>query len=89
MSQPRNDRGKGKQDQGPKNDINCIEFKYEQLQEATKKFCDSCKLGEGGFGPVYKGTLLYTTVAIKQLRKVSMRQCFYFKFNLFIVLGKW
>ena len=76
MSQPRNDRGKGKLDQIAEN-INCIKFKYEQLQEATRKFCDSCKLGEGGFGPVYKGTLLYTTVAIKKLRTVSVRQFSY------------
>ena len=84
MSHPHN---KGKPD---KNDINCIEFSYDQLQKATKKFCDSCKLGEGGFGPVYKGTLLYTTVAIKQLRKVSVSYFkARFKVNLFILLGKW
>lgn len=71
MSQPRN--GKGKPDQESNGqDINCIEFKYQQLQEATKYFCEKCKLGEGGFGPVYKGVLLYTTVAIKKLRKVSV-----------------
>ncbi|XP_022720839.1 receptor-like serine/threonine-protein kinase SD1-7 [Durio zibethinus] len=27
------------------------------LQTATKQFCDENKLGEGGFGPVYKGKL--------------------------------
>ena len=64
----RSDKGK-RQDESP---INCIEFKYEQLQKATKEFNENCKLGEGGFGPVYKGTLLYTTVAIKRLRKVSL-----------------
>lgn len=53
------------------NSINCIEFTYKQLQDATNTFCESCKLGEGGFGPVFKGSLLHTTVAIKQLRKVS------------------
>ena len=63
MSQPRNDKGDSS--------INCIEFTYVQLQKATKNFNENCKLGEGGFGPVYKGTLLYTTVAIKRLRKVS------------------
>ena len=75
MSRPRNEVDK--------NDINCIKFSYKQLQEATKNFCESCKLGEGGFGPVFKGTLLYTTVAIKKLRKVStskfeskLRQCY-------------
>lgn len=48
---------------------NCIEFAYAQLQKATEHFDETCKLGEGGFGPVYKGTLLHTTVAIKRLRK--------------------
>lgn len=70
MSQPRND--KGKPNQQPDDSINCIEFTYKQLKAATKDFSDSCKLGEGGFGPVYKGLLLFTTVAIKKLRKVSI-----------------
>ena len=66
MSQPRIDKSKP-----DGNDINCIEFTYKQLQGATSDFSDSLKLGEGGFGPVFKGNLLYTTVAIKRLRKVS------------------
>ena len=69
MSQPRYgyDKGRGQED----SPINCIEFKYVQLKNATENFDEKCKLGEGGFGPVYKGILLYTTVAIKRLRKVS------------------
>jgi len=54
-----------------KEDSNCIEYRFKQIQDATKNFCSSCRLGEGGFGPVYKGKLLHTIVAIKQLRKVS------------------
>ncbi|XP_065882671.1 interleukin-1 receptor-associated kinase 4-like [Dysidea avara] len=56
---------------GSSKDSNCIEFGYKQLRDATKNFCESCRLGEGGFGPVYKGKLLHTIVAIKQLRKES------------------
>lgn len=54
------------------NGISCIEFTYDQLNKATNDFSENCKLGEGGFGPVFKGTLLYTIVAIKKLRTVSV-----------------
>ncbi|KAL5858692.1 hypothetical protein ACOSQ3_006150 [Xanthoceras sorbifolium] len=33
------------------------EFKYKELKKATNNFNESMKLGEGGFGIVYKGTL--------------------------------
>lgn len=54
----------------------CIHFDYEELSKATKGFNNlsvkkgGFKLGEGGFGPVYKGTLRHSEVAIKILRKV-------------------
>ncbi|KAL3597797.1 hypothetical protein D5086_009434 [Populus alba] len=34
------------------------EFKYKELKKATSNFHESMKLGEGGFGIVYKGVLL-------------------------------
>ncbi|KAL5577713.1 hypothetical protein UlMin_019412 [Ulmus minor] len=43
-------------------------FSYAELRAATEDFHSSNKLGEGGFGDVYKGTLLDgRLVAVKQL----------------------
>ena len=53
----------------------CVHFPYADLKEATKSFDQrpvkdgGCKLGEGGFGPVFKGTLRFTDVAIKGISK--------------------
>jgi len=38
-------------------------FTYAELQQATRNFAGSAKIGEGGFGPVYKGFLDGRTVA--------------------------
>ncbi|CAI5987462.1 unnamed protein product [Closterium sp. NIES-65] len=44
-------------------------FPYEELEEATDGFSDSNKLGEGGFGPVYRGILADgMPVAVKVLK---------------------
>ncbi|KAK9031013.1 hypothetical protein V6N11_032411 [Hibiscus sabdariffa] len=43
-------------------------FSYSELKACTEDFSPSKKLGEGGFGPVYKGTLSDgRVVAVKQL----------------------
>jgi Protein tyrosine and serine/threonine kinase len=49
----------------------CVEYSYSELQDATNNFHQSVKLGEGGFGIVYKGILRNTTVAIKILKEGS------------------
>ncbi|GLT67281.1 hypothetical protein SLA2020_396020 [Shorea laevis] len=50
----------------PTEDI-LVTFKYSELKSATKNFAE--KLGEGGFGCVFKGTLPNSvTVAVKRLR---------------------
>ena len=60
----------------------CLHFDKKELSEATDNFnrrpvrLGGCKLGEGGFGPVFRGVLRHTEVAIKILRnvpKVTMR----------------
>ncbi|KAL7204318.1 hypothetical protein ACSBR2_017399 [Camellia fascicularis] len=49
-------------------------FSYAELRAATEDFHPANKLGEGGFGPVYKGTLNDgRVVAVKQL-SVASRQ---------------
>ena len=55
----------------------CLHFEYRALEEATNRFDKrslskgGCKLGEGGFGPVFKGELKHTEVAIKVLRRTQ------------------
>ncbi|XP_030971278.1 probable LRR receptor-like serine/threonine-protein kinase At1g56140 isoform X2 [Quercus lobata] len=47
-------------------------FSYAELRSATDDFNPSKKLGEGGFGPVFKGTLYDgRIVAVKQLSVAS------------------
>ncbi|KAL1356468.1 hypothetical protein AAHE18_05G186500 [Arachis hypogaea] len=43
-------------------------YSIEEIEEATQKFSAAFKIGEGGYGPVYKGELDHTPVAIKLLR---------------------
>ncbi|KAH9302306.1 hypothetical protein KI387_013889, partial [Taxus chinensis] len=43
-------------------------FNFEELAEATENFHDNKKLGEGGFGAVYKGTTRdRKEIAVKKL----------------------
>ncbi|KAF2943902.1 probable LRR receptor-like serine/threonine-protein kinase At1g53440 [Oryza sativa Japonica Group] len=47
-------------------------FSLKEIESATKNFDPANKIGEGGFGPVYKGTLANgTTVAVKKLSSQS------------------
>ncbi|KAF8086799.1 hypothetical protein N665_0612s0019 [Sinapis alba] len=48
------------------------QYDFKTVEAATNKFSSSNKLGEGGFGEVYKGTLSNgTEVAVKRLSKKS------------------
>ncbi|CAL5059266.1 unnamed protein product [Urochloa decumbens] len=47
-------------------------FTLKEIEYATKHFDPANKIGEGGFGPVYKGTLADgTTIAVKKLSSKS------------------
>ncbi|KAL4599912.1 hypothetical protein ACB092_11G161200 [Castanea dentata] len=55
-----------------KKDVELPLFSYESVSAATNNFSDANKLGEGGFGPVYKGKLLKgQEIAVKMLSKRS------------------
>ncbi|KAF9678119.1 hypothetical protein SADUNF_Sadunf07G0001900 [Salix dunnii] len=50
------------------NDIRYRRYSIEEIEEATQYFSESKKIGEGGYGPVYKCYLDHTAVAVKVLR---------------------
>jgi chromosome segregation ATPase len=44
------------------------EFKLSEIEEATQNFDESRKIGQGGYGSIYKGLLRQKEVAIKMLQ---------------------
>nr|XP_009417400.1 PREDICTED: putative receptor-like protein kinase At4g00960 [Musa acuminata subsp. malaccensis] len=53
---------------------NSLLFDFETLKVATNNFSDANKLGEGGFGPVYKGVLSGgQEIAVKRLSRSSQQ----------------
>ncbi|KAK3031320.1 hypothetical protein RJ639_035226, partial [Escallonia herrerae] len=51
-----------------KSDVRYRKYSIEDLETATEFFSESRKIGEGGYGPVYKCYLDHTPVAVKVLR---------------------
>ena len=51
-----------------KSNIRYRRYTIEEIEEATDSFDQSRKIGEGGYGPVYKCYLDHTSVAVKVLR---------------------
>ncbi|KAG7564622.1 Protein kinase-like domain superfamily [Arabidopsis suecica] len=49
-----------------------LQFDFKAIEAATNKFCETNKLGQGGFGEVYKGIFPSgAQVAVKRLSKTS------------------
>ncbi|EOA16151.1 hypothetical protein CARUB_v10004289mg [Capsella rubella] len=65
-----------------------IQFDLKTIEAATSNFSDENKLGEGGFGEVYKGMLMNgTEIAVKRLSKTSGQGELEFK-NEVVVVAK-
>ncbi|CAH2061248.1 unnamed protein product [Thlaspi arvense] len=49
-------------------DVRYRKYSIEEIESATEYFAEKYKIGEGGYGPVYKCYLDHTPVAVKVLR---------------------
>ncbi|OEL35258.1 Cytochrome P450 709B2, partial [Dichanthelium oligosanthes] len=63
-AEDRKSRGGG----GMSHEVRYRRYSIEEIEQGTDRFNDARKVGEGGYGPVYKGFLDHTQVAIKVLR---------------------
>lgn len=45
-------------------EINSLQFDFDMIRIATNKFSDDNKIGEGGFGDVYKVIILFLIVKL-------------------------
>ncbi|KDP20815.1 hypothetical protein JCGZ_21286 [Jatropha curcas] len=63
-----------------------LQLDFETVKAATNNFSDENKLGQGGFGAVYKGTLYNgQTIAVKRLSKDSGQGDLEFKNEVLLV----
>ncbi|CAI9277992.1 unnamed protein product [Lactuca saligna] len=49
------------------------EFSFQEIKDATCNFDQSLKIGEGGYGSIFRGSLRHTQVAIKMLHSHSLQ----------------
>ncbi|CAL5072948.1 unnamed protein product [Urochloa decumbens] len=52
-------------------DFEFLSVRFEDIMAATRNFSEACKIGQGGFGKVYKAMIGGQEVAIKRLSKDS------------------
>ncbi|OAO99923.1 hypothetical protein AXX17_AT4G26940 [Arabidopsis thaliana] len=68
--------------------VESLQLNYKMIRDATNKFSENNKIGQGGFGEVYKGTFSNgTEVAVKRLSKSSGQGHTEFK-NEVVVVAK-
>ncbi|XP_024926162.3 G-type lectin S-receptor-like serine/threonine-protein kinase B120 [Ziziphus jujuba] len=69
-----------------KQDSELFFFSFSPLESATRHFSDENKLGQGGFGPVYKGTLTDgQEIAVKRLSRRSRQGVKEFKNEVMLI----
>ncbi|XP_027341656.1 cysteine-rich receptor-like protein kinase 10 [Abrus precatorius] len=67
-------------------EMNSLQFDLRTIQEATNKFSDDNKIGEGGFGAVYKGMFPNGhEIAVKRLRRNSSQGSMEFKKEVLLI----
>ncbi|KAK1434722.1 hypothetical protein QVD17_00472 [Tagetes erecta] len=49
------------------------EFSFSEVKDATRNFDSSLKIGEGGYGSIFRGVIRHTQVAIKMLHFDSLQ----------------
>ncbi|KAG6641575.1 hypothetical protein CIPAW_09G083500 [Carya illinoinensis] len=80
------DAGKGDNALNDITTLESLQFDFSTIEAATNKFSDNSKLGEGGFGVVYKGTLSNRQeIAVKRLSKRSGQGAEQFKNEVVLV----
>ncbi|XP_074272074.1 cysteine-rich receptor-like protein kinase 25 [Silene latifolia] len=73
-------------DNGYVTSVDSLEYDLATLEVATNNFSDDNKIGEGGFGSVYKGTLQNgVEIAVKRLSKGSKQGLEQFKNEVLLV----
>ncbi|MQM17127.1 hypothetical protein Taro_050096 [Colocasia esculenta] len=60
-------------DQDSRKDVELHAFRFSKISSATNSFSPANKIGEGGFGTVYKGELDGENVAVKRLSRHSVQ----------------
>jgi serine/threonine protein kinase len=58
----------------PSGDMNITKFTYKELSRVTENFSPSNKIGEGGFGSVYKGKLRNGKLVAVKVLSLESRQ---------------
>ncbi|KAK6911172.1 Protein kinase domain [Dillenia turbinata] len=67
---------------GSSHHLRCRKYNIEEIEEATEFFSETRKIGEGGYGPVFKCYLDHTPVAVK----VEVLSCIRHP-NIILLLG--